>query len=133
MSVETLSSFMTKILMSERLKNITPFSAFVFSEGSFAEQCNVDRWSPGSTYTTHGHTFSSPFNRFERGGFGQIIEIEGTWLSVLPGWIDDKRVLFIHPTSISVNYETVKKEITNKFPDIKWMEADQNFLNNFNR
>lgn len=113
---------------SQDYGNKIDIKGIVFSEGSFAQQCNFDRFTPGNKLILWNCDFSSKFEKFRHTGSGIMCGTETTCLSILPGEINEVGVLFVHPTSREVDYQEIKDYFSEHFPDLFFIEADQNFI-----
>ena len=103
-------------------------SGIVFSDSSYAEQVTFDHCRPGNSYNLGEYKFESPYRNFSFAtSVGILCSTATTCLSVMAGKINDKLVLFIHPTSVEVNYSEVRGKLKTLFPDLFYVETGTNF------
>lgn len=112
---------------SHSRKEINQAVAYILSEGSFAEQCIFDKYTPGNSSTMWGVKFDSPFKEFKHDTSGMLRSTGKTCVSWMVGKINGKTVVFVHPTSNVVDYEEIQKCLKS-IKDIPIIEADINFL-----
>lgn len=97
--------------------------AFVFSDSATVQQLMFERYAPKNSYMAYGVESISPFHTFKHNGVGIGGMIGTTFVSWLAGKIDDKDVIFVHPTSNTVNYDEVNKGLT-EIKDIPIVDFD---------
>lgn len=102
----------------------------VLSEGSYAEQSLFDKFTPGHSCYLYDMHYNSPFKIFRKDTSGIICSIGDTNICVVIGQINDMKVLFVHPTSPSVNYDDISSYFKKHFPDLFFIDVDcdSNFI-----
>jgi hypothetical protein len=96
----------------------------ILSEGSYAEQSLFDKFTPGHSCCIYDTIFKSPFKSFNKDTSGIMCSIGDTNICVITGQVNDMKVLFIHPTSPSVNYDDISSYFKKHFPDLFFIDVD---------
>ena len=124
----------------DRNKKFADIAAIILFEGYYAEKCSFDKFRPGSfvsikiSENSNPYVFQSPFTEFSRDGegFGAAFG-DYTCCSIFLGKINGKKVLFVTPTSQTVNYKDIEDTCKSVFPDVPVVECDTNFTNKLSR
>lgn len=118
-----------KNLIEKERKITSSPTGFVYCEGSFAFQCMLDLEFPGNYLVNRGLKFESKFEKFERIPHtnGSMCGTETTCIAVWFGNINKRTVLFVYPTSQKVDHEEVESYLKEHFPNMFFVEYDQNF------
>lgn len=133
MSHESSKHAIVDFMSKQSVPNKIVFKGIVYNEGSVAYQYMMDRYTPGNKMILWGCESESRFNNFHSYGQSISVEIDGTWISIFPGVIDNVGVLFAYPTSSKVDRTAVEEFFEVNFEDMFFVEHDINFLGKYDR
>lgn len=124
-ALQSLESRLNDVNETELRKTLNGAIAFLLSEGPDGEHTLFDLYTPGNYMMLNNGELKLKydFTEFKRDSRGILASIGDTSVSWSGGVVNGHKVIFVHPTSNTVNYQDIKDTLK-RIADIPLIDSN---------